>query len=128
MIRGEHSHSKFLPTQNITQTNIEIFINTPSEIFVMKDYYVYIIEGIRTSKKNRGRKIFYTGFTDDPQRRLREHRGRVKSNFMKINRIIPKRFVYLESVNGQMNALIREREIKKMSYSDKLKLIKEHGG
>jgi len=94
----------------------------------MKNYFVYIIEGERTSKKNKRKKILYTGFTDNPQKRLQEHRTKKKSNFMKIFQIIPKKIVYLEQVKGYMNALIREKQIKKMPHNKKITLIKTYMG
>jgi putative endonuclease len=94
----------------------------------MKPYYfVYIIEAIRTSKKNFKDKIFYTGFTDNPSRRLNEHRNKKKSNFMRTFKILPKRIVYLEQIKGFYNTLKREKEIKKLSLNKKLDLIKDYG-
>jgi len=94
----------------------------------MKPYYfVYIIEAIRTSKNNLMDKIFYTGFTDNPNRRLKEHRNKKKSNFMRTFKILPKRIVYLEQIKGFYNALKREKEIKKLNKNKKLELIKSYG-
>lgn len=93
----------------------------------MKDYYVYVIEALRTSKKNFKTKIFYTGFTDNPHRRLTEHRNKIKSNYMRTFKIIPRRIVYLEQIKGFYNALKREKEIKKMSSNKKFELIKSYG-
>ena len=71
-----------------------------------------------------GEKIYYTEFTDNPERRIHEHKARYKSNFMKNNRILPLRFVFIERVYGFFNALNREKQIKKMPLYKKLELIK----
>jgi predicted GIY-YIG superfamily endonuclease len=90
----------------------------------VKPYFVYIIEGLRTSKLRHGEKIYYTGFTDNPERRLHEHKARYKSNFMKNNKIMPLRYVHIERVYGFFKALNREKQIKRLPLSEKLKLFK----
>jgi predicted GIY-YIG superfamily endonuclease len=82
---------------------------------------------MRTSRLRHGETIYYTGFTDNPHRRLEEHRSGIKSNFMSIFRISPKRIVYLEQIKGYFNALKREKEIKRMSFDKKFELIRGYG-
>jgi len=90
----------------------------------MKSYYAYILLAKRTSKKNNGQWLFYTGFTDNPKRRLFEHRNRIKSNYMRINKIAPIGFGYLEQFNNPNSALKREQELKRLSYKNKLELCR----
>ena len=89
----------------------------------MKKYFVYIIDAVRTSRKNLNCKVYYTGFTDNPHRRLIEHRKHIKSNFMTHWKILPRGIVYLEEVDGYFNALKREKEIKRLPLKKKIELI-----
>jgi len=90
----------------------------------MNTFFVYIIKALRTSKKNKGKIIYYTGVTGNPVKRLWEHRCKLRSNFMKTFCIIPLHFVYLEKVEGYYNALKREKQIKGFTRKKKLELIK----
>lgn len=82
----------------------------------MIHWYVYII----TSKTLDRR---YTGITTDPNRRLREHnKNKRGAKYTKAGR--PWELVYLEPVDSQSAALIREHQIKRMSKEQKLFLIK----
>jgi len=92
----------------------------------MKYYYVYIIEAVRTSRNNLGKIIYYTGFTDNPNRRFREHKAGIKSKFMSNSKIIPRRIVYLEQISDYFNALKREKQIKQMPLKKKKELIKKY--
>ena len=44
--------------------------------------YVYIIKAMRTGKNNFKKTGYYTGMTNDPKRRFREHCNKIKSNWM----------------------------------------------
>jgi len=44
--------------------------------------YVYIIKAMRTGKNNFKKTVYYTGMTNDPKRRFREHCNKIKSNWM----------------------------------------------
>ena len=88
--------------------------------------YIYIIEAIRTGKKNLGKIVYYTGMTNDPKRRFLEHSNKLKSNWMRLNKIIPKRIVYLEKCNSYDHAIKREQQVKRMSQIEKFKLIKDY--
>lgn len=73
-----------------------------------------------------GEIIYYTGFTDNPKRRFREHKAGIKSRFMSNLRIMPRRIVYLEQISGYFNALKREKQIKRLSLKKKKELIKNY--
>ena len=76
-------------------------------------YYVYMIEAMRTSKKNYGQIIYYSGYTSNPKRRLLEHKNYFSSNksWMQRNRIIARKFVYMEQVKTLNQAKKREKQI-----------------
>ena len=82
----------------------------------MKDYYVYIL----ASKRNG---TLYIGFTDDLQRRIKEHKEKSVSGFTaKYNVNL---LVYYEVFADADEAFIRERRLKKWKRAWKLKLIEE---
>ena len=89
-------------------------------------YYIYIIKCERWKKGMFQKYTYYTGMTGNPKRRLAEHRAGIKSNWMVMNNISPKHFVYLEQVKDYYSALAREQQIKKMNLKTKLKLIEEY--
>ncbi|MHA1281049.1 MAG: GIY-YIG nuclease family protein [Promethearchaeota archaeon] len=83
----------------------------------MTIFYVYILE---TEDKN-GNKQYYTGYTNDIERRLREHiRGR-GAKFCRGKKVNLK---YLETFTNRSAAMKRELEIKSLSRKEKLELIK----
>ena len=98
---------------------------------VSKTYYVYILKAEKYYY-NRSFKefvydkiIYYTGMSDDPKRRLSEHRSGIRSNYMRKN-IKPLYICYIESFSSPYKAHERELYIKKMSLNKKLNLIKEY--
>ena len=93
----------------------------------MTKYYVYIIKCERWKNGIFQKDTYYTGMTSNPKRRLNEHRSGLKSNWMVINNISPKYFVYIECVGENYHkTLEREKQIKKLSLKNKLKLIDEY--
>jgi putative endonuclease len=79
----------------------------------MTDYYCYILECADGT--------FYTGWTMDPARRLREHNGGYGARYTRSRR--PVRLVYLEEKPDQRSAMRRERKIKSMGRKGKKSLI-----
>jgi len=94
----------------------------------MTEYYVYIIEAMRTSKQNYGHIIYYTGYSSNPKRRLFEHKNYFSSNinWMQKNRIIARKFVYIEHVKTLNQAKKRETQIKRYSKKKKEELINKY--
>ena len=90
-------------------------------------WYLYIIECIRTSKKRYGEMLFYTGITTDIKRRWREHRGQHNSNYMKNNKLRPRRIVYLEclTVKKRKDAERIEKRVKRYPKVKKQVMIFE---
>lgn len=86
-------------------------------------WFVYIIEGIRTSHQNNGSKAFYVGSTNSIVRRWREHRFNVKSTYMTRYRIIPRRIAYLEIVDSENDARKREQQLKHKTNLEKRQLV-----
>lgn len=76
--------------------------------------YCYILECADGS--------FYTGWTTDPERRLKEHNAGRGARYTRSRR--PLKLVYLESQGDRSTAMRRERAIKSRSRQAKLKLIR----
>lgn len=76
-------------------------------------YYVYLLrcrDGTR-----------YTGYTDNPERRLRVHNAGKGAKYTRSR--LPVELVYQEQCPDKSAALRREREIKRMRRAEKLALI-----
>lgn len=66
----------------------------------------------------------YTGITSDIERRLAEHNEGKRQAAAYTRSRRPVRLVYRENVNSRSSALKREAEIRRLSRSEKLALIK----
>ena len=80
-----------------------------------KAYFCYILEC--------SDRTYYTGWTTDPQRRLRQHNRGIGARYTRSHR--PVRLVYVEEQLDRGSAMRREYRIKKMSRRAKDKLIKQ---
>jgi putative endonuclease len=78
-----------------------------------KEYYVYIMT-------NHSRTL-YTGMTNNPARRVEEHKVGLGSEFTRKYNI--KKLVYYETTNDVRVAIEREKEIKNWLRAKKLALI-----
>lgn len=78
-------------------------------------WFVYIIECEGGS--------LYTGIAKDPQKRFVVHAAGRGARYTRVNK--PLRIVYTEQCHDVSTALKRERVIKSMPRSRKLKLIEE---
>lgn len=76
-------------------------------------YYVYLLR-CRDG-------TLYTGYTDDPERRLRVHNAGKGAKYTRSR--LPVELVYQEQCPDKSAALRREREIKGMRHAEKLALI-----
>ena len=76
-------------------------------------YYVYMLlcEG----------DTFYTGYTKNPESRMELHKRGKGAKYTHLHR--PKRLVYIEGHDSQSEAMRRERQIKKLTHCQKLKLV-----
>lgn len=77
-------------------------------------YFVYILQCSDGT--------LYTGVTTDLDRRLREHKEGVGSNYTRAKGV--KEIVYSEKAKDRSAALIREAEIKKWKRHKKLEYIR----
>lgn len=76
-------------------------------------YYVYMLlcEG----------DTFYTGYTKTPESRMELHKRGKGAKYTHLHR--PKRLVHIEVYDSQSEAMRRERQIKKLTHRQKLKLV-----
>lgn len=82
-----------------------------------KTNFVYILEC--------SDKTLYTGYTVDIKKRIENHNS--EKNGAKYTRVRqPVKLIYVEKFETKSEALKREHEIKKLSRSKKLELIKQN--
>ncbi len=80
----------------------------------MKNYFVYIL----TNKNNT---VLYTGFTNNLQRRIWEHKSELIEGFTKKYNV--HKLVYFETFDNPKFAIKREKKLKTGSRRKKLDLI-----
>jgi putative endonuclease len=80
-------------------------------------YYVYIITNINDT-------VLYTGVTNNLPRRMYEHREKVLDGFSK--RYCLFKLVHYEEFDNVLNAIEREKQIKKYSRRKKFDLVSSH--
>lgn len=64
---------------------------------------------------------YYTGWTNDPERRIAQHNKGVGARYTKTRR--PVKLVYLEEQPDKITALKRERAIKALPHKKKMELF-----
>jgi putative endonuclease len=79
-------------------------------------FYCYILQCADDS--------YYTGWTTNVQRRLKEHRAGRGSRYTRSRR--PLELVFVEEQSDRSSAMRRERAIKAMARKRKLALIQSH--
>jgi len=79
--------------------------------------YCYILECVDGT--------YYTGWTTDPERRLKQHNKGIGAKYTSTRR--PVKLVYLEEQPSRTDAMKRELAIKKLKRVQKSKLIGEKG-
>ena len=79
-------------------------------------YFVYILLCADGS--------LYTGITTDVERRFKEHANKIGSNYTSARGAV--KIVYTEKQKDRSSASKREAEIKRMTRTMKLNLIKTH--
>ncbi len=84
----------------------------------MSLYYVYILETIAKNNKKR----FYTGYTNNLNRRLQEHKKGTGAKFCRGKKKI--QLKYFQTFDERSAAMQRELEIKTFSRKQKIELIK----
>ncbi|MBN2386596.1 MAG: GIY-YIG nuclease family protein [Anaerolineales bacterium] len=67
---------------------------------------------------------YYTGWTTDPERRLRQHNTGRGARYTRTRR--PVRLVYVEPQPDRSSAMRRERKIKTLPHLKKQALIREN--
>lgn len=81
----------------------------------MKQGYVYIMANFRPT--------LYTGVTSDLVKRVYEHKHHLIDGFTKKYNIT--KLVYFEILEGMINAIVREKQIKDMNRNEKLQMIRK---
>ena len=66
---------------------------------------------------------YYTGWTTDPDRRLRQHNRGVGAKYTRARR--PVRLVHLEQLPDRSSAMRREHRIKRLNRLQKTRLIEK---
>ncbi len=66
---------------------------------------------------------YYTGWTTDPERRVKQHNKGIGARYTKTRR--PVKLIYLEEQPDKVTALKRELAIKKLKRVQKSKLVEE---
>jgi len=79
----------------------------------VSDHYVYILRCADDT--------LYTGYTTDPERRLREHNAGTGAKYTRGR--TPVEIVYREAYDSRSAAMRREYEIKQLRRSEKIDLI-----
>jgi len=79
--------------------------------------YTYILT-------NPGKNVLYTGVTNDLKRRVREHEANRGSPKTFAGKYYCNKLIYYELFENPEDAIQREKEIKKLSRENKLKLVK----
>ena len=82
----------------------------------MNRYYIYIL----ASKRNG---TLYTGFTDNLERRILEHKTKATCGFTAKYGV--DKLVYFESYDNSYDAFVREQRIKKWKRAWKIELIEK---
>lgn len=77
--------------------------------------YVYIMANNRPT--------LYTGVTSNLVKRVYEHKNELISGFTK--RYHLHKLVYYEVIDGQIQGIVREKQIKDMNREDKLEMIRK---
>ena len=80
----------------------------------MPDYYVYILTNHSGT--------FYTGVTNDLERRVAEHRAGIEKGFA--SKYKTNRLMYHEAATSIGDAIAREKQIKSWRRSKKIELIR----
>jgi len=81
----------------------------------VSSHYVYILQCADDT--------YYTGYTTDPKRRLREHNAGEGAKYTRGR--TPVDLVYLERHDSQSAAMSREYEIKQLRRSEKTRLVED---
>jgi putative endonuclease len=84
------------------------------QFYKMEKYFVYILS-------NRHHTVFYTGFTDDLERRVFEHRNKLLEGFTKKYNIY--KLLYFEEMPSAEEAKHREKQLKRYKREWKKNLI-----
>lgn len=81
-----------------------------------KNFYVYILT-------NYNETTFYIGVTSDLLRRIDEHKKKIKEGFSSKYNLL--KLVYYEVTNSSIDAIAREKQLKRWHRQWKINLIKE---
>ena len=94
--------------------NVILVSEAHPESCMAKVMYVYIMANNRPT--------LYTGVTNNLIRRVYEHKNELADGFTKKYHL--HNLVYYEIIDGQLQSIIREKQIKDMDRTNKLNMIK----
>ena len=78
--------------------------------------YVYILT-------NPGKTVLYVGVTNNLKRRIREHEGNKGNRSTFTGKYYTYKLIYFEEFESPKDAIMREKEVKKLSRKNKIELI-----
>jgi putative endonuclease len=81
-------------------------------------YYIYMVE----CKDARGRISYYTGYTNNPERRINEHKNGRGARYLKGREFVDF-LIHTERFKSRAKAMKCEREVKKMPHAAKAYLF-----
>lgn len=84
----------------------------------MSEHYAYVLECADGT--------YYTGYTTDPERRLREHNAGEGAKYTRGR--TPVELAHVETFDSRSAAMSREYEIKSLARSEKERLVESTGG
>jgi len=95
---------------------MRLLVTLLKNMVMNKNYYFYIITNYEET-------VLYTGFTNDLERRIYEHKNKLLKGFSQ--RYNLNKLVYYEIFNDVNEAIYREKQIKNWRRQWKMDLIKE---
>lgn len=85
----------------------------------MSVYYVYILE----TESSAGKTSYYTGYTNDLLRRVKEHKNGTGAKYCRGKKRISLK--YFETYTSRKEAMNRELEIKTFTHQQKHELVQQ---
>ena len=86
------------------------------KVLIVVPYYVYILQCEDDS--------YYTGFSEDLPLRMKLHWDGKGARYTRMHK--PKKLVYVERLTSRLDAMKREKQVKKLNHHQKYLLVISH--